>query len=255
VKDYPFFPFYIAPFAKDVRGMTEAQVGAYVFKLMDAWQDMDYEAMPLWMRESADKAVAKSKTLSENALKRWEQSKANAMQLDSKGNANALQKDSKSNAIAMQKDGFAMQSRVEYSIVEDSREKPFVRDRTELEGQKATFEKFRLAYPGRKVGFATEWGNFAKKAGKDLGAIVEALNPALEVERDHREKRRLAGAFLPEWKNLKTWINNRCWEQSFGEIVEQPKRLTYQQENEKGYAELFRDIEEGRFLSEHAAVD
>ena len=27
----------------------------------------------------------------------------------------------------------------------------------------------------------------------------------------------VAKAFVPEWKHFKTWINNSCWEEQFGE--------------------------------------
>ena len=237
MKDYPFFPLYLANFQRDIRGKTIEEIGHYILTLMDAWQDMDRDSMPLWMQEAAQKAIDKSKTLSDNAKQRWEASKSNA---------NALQKHSKSNANAMQKDGFAMQSRVEYSIVEENTKDTFVRNRTARAEVEELFEDFRKRYPGRKLGLKAEFDNFLRKAGNQSEIIARGLITALEYETNHREKIRIAGAFLPEWKNLKTWVNNRCWEQEFPVEVQAQERRTSKQQSQDRLMQEMAELDQMR---------
>jgi len=77
------------------------------------------------------------------------------------------------------------------------------------------FEEFRKKYPGTKRGSETELKNFLKKYDSKIAYL---LLPALQIEKDHKDKLKSAGQFTPEWKNLSTWINNRCWEQEFPEV-------------------------------------
>ena len=74
------------------------------------------------------------------------------------------------------------------------------------------FDEFRKLYPGTKRGLRTEFDNFVKKH-KDWKEILPVLKERLEYQikaRQIREERKL---FVPEWKNLRTWINQRCWEE------------------------------------------
>lgn len=73
------------------------------------------------------------------------------------------------------------------------------------------FDFFRKKYPGTKRGNETEFNNFKKKH-KDIETVIEMLLPALEKQIAIREEKGRQGKFVPEWKNLQTWINNRCWE-------------------------------------------
>lgn len=77
------------------------------------------------------------------------------------------------------------------------------------------FENFRIKYPGRKNGFETEYKNFLKKSKPQ---DVELLLPALEDEIEYRQISQSMGAFIPDWKNLQTWINKKCWLQVLPEI-------------------------------------
>ena len=79
---------------------------------------------------------------------------------------------------------------------------------------KEKFEIFRLAYKGTKRGLDTEFENFIKKNNSE---IINMLLPALEKEIAHKQKLIEAKQFCPEWKNLQTWINQKCWEQEFVE--------------------------------------
>lgn len=77
------------------------------------------------------------------------------------------------------------------------------------------FEKFRKLYPGVKRGLSTEFENLKKKH-KDWKHIIPLLTEAIRNEIKFHESKSAMGEFVPQYKNLNTWINNRCWEQEFG---------------------------------------
>ena len=77
------------------------------------------------------------------------------------------------------------------------------------------FEIFRKQYLGSKGGFEPEFKNFQKKCKNE---DVELLLPALIKEKQHKQKAIELGAFCPEWKNLSTWINQKCWLQELPEL-------------------------------------
>lgn len=76
------------------------------------------------------------------------------------------------------------------------------------------FEKFRSVYPGRKRGHDTEFENL-KKRHKDWENIIPLLLPAIQHEIDWHNAKKNRGEWAPEYKNLSTWINGRCWELEF----------------------------------------
>ena len=94
------------------------------------------------------------------------------------------------------------------------------------ERRKIDFENFRKNYPGTKRGFAVEYENFRKH--KDWKDIIEILNLRLDYQRTVRSKKQGMKEFVPEWKNLKTWINQRCWEEEIPVNVKQ-EILTYKE--------------------------
>lgn len=73
------------------------------------------------------------------------------------------------------------------------------------------FENFRKLYPGTKRGLKTEIENFKKKH-KDWEQILPQLEQAILTQIEDRKQKHAAGVFVPEWKHLQTWINQRCWE-------------------------------------------
>lgn len=85
-------------------------------------------------------------------------------------------------------------------------------------GFEIEFEKFRELYPGTKRGHKTEFENFKKKH-KDWRLVVPLLVEAIKNEINFHEAKTTKGEFVPEYKNLSTWINSRCWEQEFGKEV------------------------------------
>ncbi len=98
------------------------------------------------------------------------------------------------------------------------------------------FEKFRKAYPGTKRGLNEEYNNFQKKH-KDWEEVLPLLISALEQQILQRSKDAATGIFVPPWKNLTTWLNQRCWTEQAG-IIESPES-----KKEKEQAELERERE------------
>lgn len=82
---------------------------------------------------------------------------------------------------------------------------------------KEKFEIFRKKYPGSKRGLDSEFTNFIKKHS-DYKNVIELLLPAIEREINHHKECQNTKIFCPQYKNLQTWINNRCWETEFGKI-------------------------------------
>lgn len=77
---------------------------------------------------------------------------------------------------------------------------------------KVQFEIFRTEYPGTKRGTEIEFENLKKKHN-DWKEVIPFLSDALTYQKSAREIKHHAGGFVPEWKNLSTWINQRCWEE------------------------------------------
>ena len=96
---------------------------------------------------------------------------------------------------------------------------------------KLMFEKFRVMYRGTKRGLETEFTNFIKKT-KDFDEVLEnlAINYAAQIEA--KDKARQNGQFVPQEKNLQTYINNRCWEEEFSS---ETKDVLYGNRNQRGF--------------------
>jgi hypothetical protein len=76
----------------------------------------------------------------------------------------------------------------------------------------AQFDEFRKLYPGTKRGNQTEFDFFLDKH-KDWKKILPLLKPAILSQIKIRTEKEKRGDFVPSWKNLKTWINQKCWEE------------------------------------------
>lgn len=95
------------------------------------------------------------------------------------------------------------------------RSQDFVADR-DISGFKLAFEEARKAYPGSKRGLDAEWADFRKKHGKSIPEIIPLLAPAIRKGVRYRsELERVGAKFIPQWKNLKTWLNQSCWTDEF----------------------------------------
>jgi hypothetical protein len=80
-----------------------------------------------------------------------------------------------------------------------------------------TFNVARVAFPGRKRGNPTEFANYQKKH-KDWRQMLPTLLPAINREKAYHDQCAAAGTFCAPWKNLSTWINQRCFEEEFPEV-------------------------------------
>lgn len=79
------------------------------------------------------------------------------------------------------------------------------------------FENFRKEYLGTKLGNETEFKNFQKHY--DWKTILPTLQNIIKLQIENRNAKKQRNEFVPDWKNLKTWINQRCWE----EVIEENK--------------------------------
>ena len=82
------------------------------------------------------------------------------------------------------------------------------------------FEEFRKAYPGRKNAAEVEFDNLKTRFPEQWQQIVPLLKPALERMMSWRTRAKAAGVFVPQFKNLRTWINQQCWTEEYPEIAE-----------------------------------
>ena len=94
----------------------------------------------------------------------------------------------------------------------------------EADRYKIMFDEFRIKYPSNKKGLETEFSNMRKKH-KDYQEVIPTLLPSLELQIERRRRLKEAGSFVPEWKHLTTWINNRCWEEEIPEEAKPKKFL------------------------------
>ena len=78
----------------------------------------------------------------------------------------------------------------------------------------------------------TEFENFQKKH-RDWKEVLPSLSGILERQEKARNEKRASGGFVPEWKNLSTWINQRCWEEEIPE-TEKTREEEYQMLEEQG---------------------
>ena len=72
------------------------------------------------------------------------------------------------------------------------------------------FENFRTKYLGTKRGHETEFKDFKKHS--DWKEINPTLENILIKQIEAKNKEKEITGFTPAWKNLKTWLNQRCWE-------------------------------------------
>lgn len=87
---------------------------------------------------------------------------------------------------------------------------------------KERFEKFREKYPGTKRGLDTEY-DYLKQVCKTNKLSIAEIIPLLEntIIKQIEVKNSLIknGQFCADWKNLKTWLYNKCWEEEIGKGI------------------------------------
>ena len=91
-----------------------------------------------------------------------------------------------------------------------------IRIKEEYNNCQFSFEIFRKMYPGTKRGFEVEYKNFIKKNEPET---CDLLLPALQSEIAHKNALRSQNSFVPDWKNLSTWINQKCWTQELADVI------------------------------------
>ena len=79
-----------------------------------------------------------------------------------------------------------------------------------INNNKNVFDIFRKQFSGTKRGNEIEFKNFIKH--KDWKIILPLLLERLNYQKEARLVRKDKKLFVAEWKNLSTWINQRCWE-------------------------------------------
>lgn len=82
---------------------------------------------------------------------------------------------------------------------------------SDFEKQFDAFRKKYKKYGGKARGLKTEFDELKKKH-KDWKDIVPMLEYAIDEENKAREAANLRHEFFPQMKNLKTYINQRAWE-------------------------------------------
>ena len=128
-----------------------------------------------------------------------------------------------------------------YSHMENENENENI---NEVNNKKGVFENFRKKYPGTKRGLDTEFEYF-KKTNKDWKNILEKLETSIDSQIQIRQNKSLNNEFVPEWKNLKTWIFNKCWEEEIKVSSIEKKIFSYQEaadyarNNGKKLSEMF----------------
>jgi len=86
---------------------------------------------------------------------------------------------------------------------------------------KEIFEESRKIYPGTKRGLDTEFDNFKKH--KDWKVCLPLLKDSIEAQIKWRiQAKQGEDKFVPVWKHLKTWINNRSWEEEMQKVKKPP---------------------------------
>lgn len=92
------------------------------------------------------------------------------------------------------------------------------KSRVDKKREENIYDIFRKYYPGEKRGLDTEFNYFCK-THSDWKEILPLLLPAVKREESRRADLEGANKFVPNWKHLKTWIYNRCWEVTSGQTV------------------------------------
>jgi len=94
------------------------------------------------------------------------------------------------------------------------------------------FESAWKAYPGVKRGCDTEFEYFRKTHKKGWEEVLPLLLPAIDRQIERRRRNSLVNKFNPPWKHFKTWIYNRCWEETEG-VTESPEEKAVKEKQER----------------------
>ena len=117
------------------------------------------------------------------------------------------------------------------------------------------FNSFRKLYPGTKRGNETEFKNFKKH--KDWKSVLPTLESAILNQIASRNKKIELRQFIPEWKHIQTWINQRCWEEEIEETKKEYVKTVNLYYNGKCVQWADDDIENGKiqFANQNGGFD
>jgi hypothetical protein len=111
----------------------------------------------------------------------------------------------------------------------------------ERNSQEDIFEAFRKIYKGSKRGLKTELENFKKKH-KDWREVLPILKETYEKQWAIKEEARNRGCFVPQEKNLSTYLNQRCWEEELNFENNERTYISPSDKARESYQSLARDI-------------
>ena len=103
------------------------------------------------------------------------------------------------------------------------------------------FEEFRLVYKGHRRGLKTEFANFKKKH-KDWKEVLPILKETYEKQWAIKEEARNRDCFVPQEKNLSTYLNQRCWEEELNFENNERKYISDAERARRSYKELSGEI-------------
>lgn len=127
-----------------------------------------------------------------------------------------------------------MPTQSECNAIKEKKEK----EKKEKEILKIEFENFRKIYPGTKLGIDREFENMIKKHS-DYKDVIPKLAFIINNQIHHKALEKQKGLFVPVWKNLSTWINNRCWEEEYTTNQLNTTQIAKQPMTIERYKELF----------------
>jgi len=222
----PAFLFYTGDFQVGTQFFTNEQVGIYLRLLMAQHQHGHLcEDEVIFICGKLDPKIM-SKFLQD------EDGKYYNFRLESEVNKRKSYSESRSNNKAGKGKEHKKKTRKSYvkHMEDENKDKDVIKIK---ENDIEKFEKFRKKYGGTKNGTETEFKNFQRH--KDWEAILPTLEIAVDNQTLERKQKTERKEFVPEWKNLQTWINQRCWEQEVKLVEEKPKE-EYKKPN---YREIF----------------
>lgn len=217
----PAFLFYDGDAARDVSHMNRLERGAY-FDLIQAQRkfggytveqarkilgrdfDSVWDAMELILTKS-DEGIYFIEWVKTSIENRIDHAEKQRKRIQDYWDRKKKEGENNSNEIPRNNRGFTLENEIENENIINSSSK------NKYESELKIFDQFRILYKGTKRGNETEFKNFQKH--KDWVSILPTLYNLLLNQIKQREKNKAEGKFVPEWKNLQTWINQRCWEE------------------------------------------
>jgi len=257
----PAFLFYTSDFINGTKDMTNEEVGIYV-RLLCRQHDKKtikaklFEEIVSPESEIYEKFVKDGEGNYYNVRLRTESEKRTAYSQSRRDNR-LKHKEKKETPNQSYDDDVKNISKTYDKHMENENENEIINEdiitkgMSELENE---FERFRKMYEGGKRGFKTEWENFKKKH-KDYKDVVPKLVQAYENLVLHRKELESRKEFVPQFKNLQTYLNGRFWEEEFDfKDKAEPKEDLESLKKMDGYVELFHNSPIYRYVVENGKI-